>query len=498
MPRYELLQWMAGMTGLLFIFAFGAICGSFINVVVYRIPRGMNVIRPPSACPACGTRLRWTENFPILGWLWLRGKCRFCKSPISPEYVLVELFVACVFALCYALWFMEPSPVKLAGLDPEAWRPEWTEAGLSRMWPMLLIVYALIGSLVAMTLIDAKTFTIPLVIPWFATLVAVVIHPLHAVVFGADAVRHLPDLDTWTIPIPSHRWVCAAYLGVVGMALSIAMLRFGIFPRSFSDYEEWEKGAQASGADGKEPGSSADNGGTSRELRMVLMRVLMLTGPGVALMALGATLGADAGRPLEGMLLGLLVGLVIGIVLRRMVAGPTEHLEPIWVQYPHARREMLKECVFLLPIVGLAWVGWWLGAPGGDMDAIFGQAPLWSRVLGASLLGYLVGGGMIWGIRIVGSLAFGREAMGLGDVHLLAAVGAALGWIDPILVFFLAPPIAILWFVLGAVASRLLKGHGSVLQFGPHLSAATLLVLLFKEPLAGVLQPLTGNPSVLP
>jgi prepilin signal peptidase PulO-like enzyme (type II secretory pathway) len=100
--------------------------------------------------------------------------------------------------------------------------------------------------------------------------------------------------------------------------------------------------------------------------------------------------------------------------------------------------------------------------------------PLILQALGGSLLGYLVGGGLVWAIRIVGTLAFGREAMGMGDVHLLAAVGAVLGWFDPILVFFIAPFSGLLW----TATAGILRVKHRELPYGPHLAAATVLVIL--------------------
>jgi leader peptidase (prepilin peptidase) / N-methyltransferase len=71
--------------------AFGLVFGSFLNVVIYRLPRGESVAFPASHCTTCGTPIRVLDNVPILGWLLLRGKARCCKSPISPRYPLVEL-----------------------------------------------------------------------------------------------------------------------------------------------------------------------------------------------------------------------------------------------------------------------------------------------------------------------------------------------------------------------------------------------------------------------
>ncbi|MFQ5509216.1 MAG: prepilin peptidase [Leptospirillia bacterium] len=69
----------------------GLMVGSFLNVVICRLPMGQSVVRPGSHCPLCNTPVRWYDNVPVLAWLWLGGKCRACKVPISIEYPLVEL-----------------------------------------------------------------------------------------------------------------------------------------------------------------------------------------------------------------------------------------------------------------------------------------------------------------------------------------------------------------------------------------------------------------------
>ncbi len=77
----------------------GLLIGSFLNVVVHRVPRGESVVRPPSACPSCGNQIRPRDNVPVLGWLLLRGKCRDCGEPISARYPLVEAGTAVLFAV---------------------------------------------------------------------------------------------------------------------------------------------------------------------------------------------------------------------------------------------------------------------------------------------------------------------------------------------------------------------------------------------------------------
>lgn len=80
-------------------FVIGSLVGSFLNVVIHRLPRGESVVSPGSRCPACGKAIRPWHNVPVLGWLWLRGRCRDCGLPISARYPLVELTTAVLFAL---------------------------------------------------------------------------------------------------------------------------------------------------------------------------------------------------------------------------------------------------------------------------------------------------------------------------------------------------------------------------------------------------------------
>jgi leader peptidase (prepilin peptidase)/N-methyltransferase len=78
--------------------AFGLAIGSFLNVVIYRVPRKESIVTPPSACPSCGTELAARDNVPVLSWVLLRGKCRTCGAPISWQYPVVELLTAGLFA----------------------------------------------------------------------------------------------------------------------------------------------------------------------------------------------------------------------------------------------------------------------------------------------------------------------------------------------------------------------------------------------------------------
>ena len=80
-------------------FVLGLLVGSFLNVVIWRVPRGESVVSPPSACPSCGVEIRWYDNIPVLSWLFLRGKCRNCGNGISVRYPLVEFGTGMLFAV---------------------------------------------------------------------------------------------------------------------------------------------------------------------------------------------------------------------------------------------------------------------------------------------------------------------------------------------------------------------------------------------------------------
>jgi leader peptidase (prepilin peptidase)/N-methyltransferase len=99
---------------MVFAFAFGAAWGSFLNVLIYRLPREMSVLsEPPSSCPGCSTPIRWFDNLPVLSWLALRGRCRTCKTAISIRYPLVELTAGCMAVLTLVRWGLSVTAVEV-------------------------------------------------------------------------------------------------------------------------------------------------------------------------------------------------------------------------------------------------------------------------------------------------------------------------------------------------------------------------------------------------
>ncbi|HWR35492.1 MAG TPA: prepilin peptidase [Clostridia bacterium] len=83
---------------------FGLAFGSFLNVCIYRLPRGLSVVKPRSACPKCGSEIAAYDNIPVLSWVFLRGRCRRCGTPITPRYAIVELTTALLFLACFVVF----------------------------------------------------------------------------------------------------------------------------------------------------------------------------------------------------------------------------------------------------------------------------------------------------------------------------------------------------------------------------------------------------------
>ena len=99
----------------LFVFIFGILIGSFLNVVIYRIPKGESIVFPASKCQSCQTPLKWYHNVPIFSWLFLRGKCGFCAEKISMQYPLIELATGIIaVSLFYKLGLVWYFPIVFA------------------------------------------------------------------------------------------------------------------------------------------------------------------------------------------------------------------------------------------------------------------------------------------------------------------------------------------------------------------------------------------------
>ena len=307
---------------------------------------------------------------------------------------------ACMFLLLYVLCYWVDTKTPFLGEVVGQW---WHTNGIYRTLPAFIALVALFSGLFAMTIIDARTYTIPIQIPVTITLIALIASVVQPLIYLAHTRQ-----QTWMMPLTDWTWSAAAIGGFAGVMFSTILLRLGILRYSFADYEEYIK----------------DD-------------------------------------------------------------------EPL-AEYPHARREVLRELFFLLPAILGFVIGFIVGYEKGFPSLLV-------QSITACLLGYLIAGGLVWAVRIFGSLAFGKEAMGLGDVHLLAAIGAVVGWFDPILIFFIAPFSGLIWAAVSAILAKMGKGRKEI-PYGPHLAIATVIVVLgmpavdwgWKIMMPGVQMPLDG------
>lgn len=96
------------------VFLFGLAIGSFLNVCILRIPKGLSIVLPASRCPKCQTPIKPYDNIPVVSWLVLQGKCRACHAPISPLYPVVELLTGLLFLACYQVFGLTTEALKWA------------------------------------------------------------------------------------------------------------------------------------------------------------------------------------------------------------------------------------------------------------------------------------------------------------------------------------------------------------------------------------------------
>jgi leader peptidase (prepilin peptidase)/N-methyltransferase len=152
----------------------GGIFGSFLNVVVYRLPAGMSLVTPGSHCPACKHPIRWFDNVPVLGWIVLRGHCRDCREPISIRYPLVEALSAGLFLL---LGICEP-------LSGGANLPHGAAISMAQLWAIYACHLLLLCTLLAVALVQYDgnrpplgLFLPALVVGWLAPVYWPMLHP---------------------------------------------------------------------------------------------------------------------------------------------------------------------------------------------------------------------------------------------------------------------------------------------------------------------------------
>ena len=392
---------------IVFLFALGSCVGSFLNVVVWRVPRGESLVSPGSHCPQCNTPLAWYDNLPVIGWLMLGGKCRYCRKPISARYPLVEAITGLLFVFYYVMFFVaqrgmcQTQPVVFPDgsmLMGQAPRP----LTFVQDWPMYLLYMYLVASLLAASLIDAELFIIPVGIPWLVAIVGI--------------VGHTVIDDCWLpgalILSPIGRTLAAG--GAVGLLLGMILWTLGVLPQSFAEGE---------------PMLDVDRATlTAEELDQVP--------PALTRSQITTELGKE---------LTFLALPAIGAMSFWLITMHWPALDQRWTSFSFNH-----------------WVAGFLG----------------------SVFGAMVGAAVVWVTRILGTLAFGRVAMGLGDVPLMFGVGAIIGAGASTVAFFIAP-----FFGIIVAGYFLLSRTRRELPYGPYLSMAVGVVMIFYCPIAAYLTP---------
>jgi leader peptidase (prepilin peptidase)/N-methyltransferase len=395
-----------------FIFSFGCCIGSFLNVVIYRLPRDKSLVSPPSACPACGKHIRFYDNIPLVSWLYLGSKCRYCKAPISPRYFIIELLTGLIFLGLFILYFQVNlrDGIKLDG---------------GGGWFIYLLHIIMLGAFIAASAIDLEYWIIPLSICWLVTAVGFIGSAVGGYIIDPALIRAYSLL-----PSASANTGALAVGAMAGLVISWVLLVSGLVKRSY----ETEDGGQ-----------TTENGGQTIE-------------------GGGQKVESPSEQKFEP----------VGSKSSEATAT-----EPDWTSNGvNHRLEACREVVFLLPIIicsaALLWIvrevtpvcTWWED---------FSQHPVVAGLLG-SVWGYFVGCGIVWGIRIFGTFAFGKEAMGLGDVHLMGAAGAVIGPLYVVVAFFVAPFFGLAWAGFQMFFKKIRQ-----IPYGPFLSLGIFVVIILHD-----------------
>ena len=375
---------------LTFIFALGACIGSFLNVVIYRLPRDKSLITPPSACPQCNTPIRFYNNIPLFSWLLLRGKCPDCKATISARYFLMELITAICFGGLYLwiFWFGQ----RATGIEGATAMTQFFAGG---GWLFFLVNIALIATFLAASAIDMELWIIPLELCWFVTIVGLIAAAVAEFAIEAKAIL---EFDLFPV-VQSPTFAAVTVGSTAGLILSLIGLYTGVIKPSYEMAEDEE-------GDCEEAVKSQENEREYNDRLEILKEVVFL--------------------------LPVMIGALVAVQMTRM------------------------------PSVAEKW----------DSFVAF---PVVSGLLG-SVGGYLAGCTVVWATRIFGTLAFNKEAMGLGDVHLMGAAGAVIGAKWVVLAFFLAPFLGITWALYQALFKKMRQ-----IPYGPFLSMAVFAVIIFHD-----------------
>ncbi len=431
-----------------FLWLLGLCVGSFLNVVIYRMPRGLSIADPVrSFCPSCGRTIAWYDNLPLLSWVLLRGRCRHCGSAISVQYPLVEGLTGLGFLLVYHLLVVMDCR---AGIGAAQWPVDL---------PILLTWLVLVGGLVACSAMDVVSYAVDTRVTNLVLVAGILGHAFW------------PRAE-----LLAGRATAGVAAAVAAFLVAVLMLWWTVWRGNHAD----ERGNEPPGED--EPGSESVGNQVSAWAGYVSVLVLV----GLAgLVVYSATAGQAGLRPVAaGAVLSVgFAAVVLAGGQRR--ASDTEIAAVIENEQPQARLAACKELVWLSPVMlalvaGFALLAAAPAASQGWRDLVSSTRIGQFNPLGGAALaihGAVVGAAAGWTLRIVFTLVFGREAFGIGDIYILAAAGAAAGWDIALLGLLFSVGLALAGWVVG-----LLLKVTTMIPFGPWLGLGFMLALWWSRP----------------
>ncbi len=439
---------------LLFFTAFGLSVGSFLNVVIFRLPRGLQLSKPTwSFCPHCETRLAWFDNLPVLSYLRLGGQCRYCSLPISVRYPVVELLTAIIVVVLLDAFFIAQWRQGLSnGID--------LNERIYLDWPLFLAHVILFTCLLAMSAIDLQHYWIDIRFTHFATIAGFVLFSI----WTPQASQN------WIRPYDTTAVICLAVF--VTFVITLYFMN-----RAYPVEDEIDPQIAESENNDESPPD---------ESRAIIWPPLL-----VLLFVIVSALLADGDRtgPVSRIWRAAIpLALLLIAILREAATvreSDTEIIEAIEEEAPDARRQTLFELSILTPaiIVGVAmFLLLRTESTGSAITAILhwnpaGEwQPLWG--LGTAASGYIIAAAIGWTVRILSNLAFGKEAFATGDIHMMAAAGAVIGWPTVLLGFVVTCVIASLGWVLLLPFKKT-----RAIPLGPWLLLGFLTATILYQPL---------------
>ncbi len=451
----------------------GACIGSFLNVVIYRWSHGLSIRHPSrSFCPHCGGQLSWHDNIPVISYVRLGGRCRSCRGPISLQYPLVELATAFLFVMTYDVFFVARQRVGIGSLETD--------------WPMLLAHWALWAGMLVMAVMDLEAYTIDIRVTWVVVLAGVVAHAFWTPASSNDWIR------------PGPAGAAMAVAAAVGLAIGAILFlrRRGDEPPPAPIEPEPVTPASTPPEPERMP--------AARWLWLMVPCLLVAgyvvamstTGPQAAYESPPAGLTAEWGgmRPTpvseDRGAIRLLLGFVVVYASLTLVASrpqpeaDAEIVEAIHAEAVHARGQAAWELRLISPAIILGSAALWAALAWPQafdaIDRVLQWQPMgtWRPLWGLStaLSGWIIGGAVAWIARIVFTLVLGKEALGMGDIHLMGAAGAVAGWPATVLGFFAAA-----FLTLGAVLVIQFRRQSRAVAYVPWLALGFLLCSIFQD-----------------